>query len=159
MAASGGSMDAFVAAAREATGEPIEDFDAFAFGDSPPMANALATLVAAGRKRATASLLAAYEANGEPLPLVGGMSVVLDGAGRPAALIRTREVTINAFLEVDDAFARDEGEGDLSLRHWREAHRAFFARSDPDFSESSPIVCERFEPIYSFRTGRPVATT
>lgn len=150
----GDEVAAFVAAAREATGQPIGEFDIFAFGDSPGMADELAALLVAGRKRATASLLAAYAADDEPLPLAGALDVVVDGDGRPVALIRTREVTVSAFRDVDDAFARDEGEGDLSLRHWREAHRAFFARSEPGFSEASPIVCERFQLVYPPPKGR-----
>jgi uncharacterized protein YhfF len=137
-------VETFVAAAREATGQPIELFDVFAFGDSPGMADELAALVASGRKRATASLLGADE----PLPLVGEFSVVLDGEGLPVALIRNREVTVGPFRDVDEAFARDEGEGDLSLGYWREAHRDFFTRTKPGFTEDSPVVCERFELVY-----------
>jgi trigger factor len=54
--------------------------------------------------------------------------------------------------EVDAEFAREEGEGDLSLRYWREAHRNFFSRLLPkigkEFSEEMPLVCERFRLIY-----------
>lgn len=146
-------IGAFVGDARRSTGEAIERFEAFAFGNSPRMADELAALVFAGRKRATASLLAEYRAEGEPLPDVGAFGVVLDGAGRPVALIRTRAVTVVAFRDVDEVFAWEEGEGDRSLRFWRDAHRAFFARSDPSFSEDSPIVCERFEVVYPRAAG------
>jgi uncharacterized protein YhfF len=143
----------FVASARRVTGHAIEAYDVFAFGDSREMADELAALVARGDKRATASLLLEYESDGEALPRVGEYSVVLDGSGRPAAVIRTVEVTVTPFREVGEDFARDEGEGDLSLAYWREAHRAFFARSTPDFSERSPVVCERFETLYSRSPG------
>jgi uncharacterized protein YhfF len=142
-------VEEFVAQARRATGERIAEFDAFAFGDSPGTADELAALVVSGRKRATTSLLAEYEAEGEPLPRVGQYSVVLDGRGEPAALIRTSEVTVRAFRGVDEAFARDEGEGDRSLGYWREAHERFFSRMLPHFSEDSPVVCERFELVYA----------
>jgi uncharacterized protein YhfF len=53
---------------------------------------------------------------------------------------------------VDKDFAREEGEGDLSLQYWREAHRRFFSRSLPKigraFSEDMLLVCERFRLIY-----------
>lgn len=150
-------VEAFVNEAREATGEPSGAYDAFAFGDAPEMADALAALVVAGRKRATTSLLAEYEADDEPLPAIGAFGVVLDGAGRPVALIRTREVRIAAFGDVDEGFAWDEGEGDRTLRFWREGHRAFFARSDPGFSEDSPVVCERFDLVFSRATGPTAA--
>lgn len=144
----GGLVEAFVREARRATGEAVAVDDAFAFGDSSRMATDLAALVVTGRKRATSSLLAEYDADGEPLPAVGACSVVLDGDGRPVALIRTREVSVEPFRDVDAAFAWEEGEGDRSLRFWREAHRVFFARSDPRFSDDSPVVCERFELVY-----------
>jgi uncharacterized protein YhfF len=53
---------------------------------------------------------------------------------------------------VDAGFARDEGEGNLSLNYWREAHRTFFSRTlpkiDKEFSEEMPLVCERFRLIH-----------
>jgi hypothetical protein len=44
-------------------------------------------------------------------------------------------------------FAWEEGEGDRSLAHWRQAHRNFFGRQrfkDRNFDEGMPLVCERF---------------
>ena len=112
------------------------------------MASGLVASVLSGRKRATAGLLEPYEAEGEALPAAGGFSVILDGGGAPVALIRTRTVSIKAFRDVDEDFGREEGEGDLSLRYWREGHREFFSRHWPSFTEDSPIVCERFELVY-----------
>ena len=140
--------DVFVQVAREQTGVNAGSYTCFAFGDSAEMAQTLAALVLGGQKRATAGLLASYEADGEPLPQAGAFSVVLDGVGHPLALIQTREVRVVPFAEVDAAFAHDEGEGDRSLTFWRSAHRAFFERSGLDFTETSGVVCERFELIY-----------
>ncbi|TIC87746.1 ASCH domain-containing protein [Nocardioides sp. GY 10113] len=84
----------------------------FAFGDSAEMADELGLLVVHGPKRATAGLLAAFEAENEPLPQVGDRSIVLGGDGTPLAVIRTTEVRVGALSSVDDAFAWDEGEGD-----------------------------------------------
>lgn len=144
----GPEIEGFVTAARGETGEPIVEFEVSAFGDSPGMADELVALVLSGRKRATAGLLEPYEAEGNALPAVGGFSVVLNGEGAPAALIRTREVTIRAFRDVDEDFAREEGEGDLSLRYWREGHRDFFTRHWPGFDEGSSVICEKFELVY-----------
>lgn len=149
----GPEVRAFVEEARAATGDPVEPFDAFAFGDSPQMANDLAALVVSRRKRATASLLAEYEAEGETLPAVGQCSVVLDGNDVPVCVIRTTEVAVKPFRDVDAAFARDEGEGDLSLAYWREAHRSFFGRTSAGFSEEAPVVCERFELVFTPQVG------
>lgn len=67
--------------------------------------------------------------------------------------METTHVEVRRFDEVDEAFARDEGEGDLSLAYWRGAHRWFFAGTLPGigrrFSEYMPLVCERFRVIYS----------
>ena len=59
---------------------------------------------------------------------------------------------IRNYNEVDEEFARTEGEGDLSLRYWREAHQIFFSRVLPkigkEFSVEMPLVCENFKLIY-----------
>ncbi len=115
----------------------------FAFGDSPALADELLELVLAGRKTATCGALSDFEAGGEPMPQVGRQDIVLDGKGRPAAVIETVEITIRAFSEVDEDFARAEGEGDLSLTFWREGHEAYFQRNG-GFSPDMKLVCERF---------------
>lgn len=121
--------------------------ESFSFGDSPAMADDLARLVVEGRKTATASALADYEAAGEPLPQRGDLFIVLDGAGSPRALIRTTEVRVVPFNAVDADHAAAEGEGDGSLESWRVAHRAFFGRS-VGFDDDMPVVLEKFEVLY-----------
>ena len=69
-------------------------------GRTPEQADALLALVLDGTKTATASALADYEATGEPLPEVGTLGILLDGAGHPRALIETTEVGVVAFGEV-----------------------------------------------------------
>lgn len=105
-----------------------------------------------GRKTTTCSALWELEAEGEPVPRPGEMSIVLDGNGEPLCVLEMTEVEVRRFDEVDGAFARDEGEGDRSLAYWREAHRRFLARTLPGigrrFSEDMPLVCERFRVIY-----------
>ncbi len=122
------------------------------WGDGPEMADELGALIAAGTKTATCSSLWEWEAEGESIPEPGLLTVVVDGSGRPLGIVETIEVTIRKYNEVDADFAREEGEGDLSLGYWREAHRRFFSRSLPkigrEFSEDMPLVCERFQLIY-----------
>ncbi len=125
--------------------------EAWAFGDHAELADELLALVLAGTKTATASSLWDIEADGDPVPQVGDLSIVLDGAGQPRALIRTTQVRIVPFIDVDAEHARLEGEGDLTLSHWREAHEAFFRRTatgDRGFDETMPVVCERFEVVH-----------
>ncbi len=129
--------------------------DVWAFGDSPAMADELLALVLSGRKRATAGALADYELSGEPVPQPGCLSVVLDGAGQPACVIRTEAVDIQPFREVDSDFAAAEGEGDGTLAYWRAGHERFFRRHGEAagyrFDPGMAVVCERFALIYSER--------
>lgn len=132
---------------------------AWAFGDSPELADELLALVLAGTKTATASALWEYEAEGEPLPQEGDLSIILDGRGHPRALVRTTAVRVVPFAEVDAEHARLEGEGDRSLESWRASHRAVLGRrlavrgasvggapdDDSQFDEALPVVLERFE--------------
>jgi uncharacterized protein YhfF len=62
---------------------------AFGPGDDPAIATKLAMLVRDGPKRATTSLWDDYEKDNEPLPSPGEYSVVLDGTGTAACIIRT----------------------------------------------------------------------
>lgn len=125
---------------------------AWSFGSSPEMANELGRLVQEGVKTATCSLLWEHESDGEPLPQVGALSIVLDGDDYPLCLIETTEVEIRPFNEVDERFAHDEGEGDRSLAYWREAHLRFFApickRLGKPLDDRMPLVCERFRLVY-----------
>ncbi|MCB0000841.1 MAG: ASCH domain-containing protein, partial [Anaerolineales bacterium] len=93
-----------------------------------------------------------YETEGDPLPTVGMLTIVLDGAGQPLCIIETTEVTIRPYNEVDAQFAYEEGEDDRSLQSWRAGHRRFFTRTlskiGRTFSEEMPLVCERFRLLY-----------
>ncbi|MDQ3782808.1 MAG: ASCH domain-containing protein [Actinomycetota bacterium] len=124
----------------------VADFDAWAFGDenSPDLADELAYLVLHGPKRATTCLYEDALADNE-IPVVGGYSVVLDGSGAPVCIIRTTEVDIVAFGDVDDGYAWDEGEGDRSLAFWRQAHIDFFAQSGHTIDNDTLVVLERFD--------------
>jgi uncharacterized protein YhfF len=110
----------------------------FSFGDSPELADELAELVLAGKKRATC-----WAAGEGPKTHVGKQWVVLDGSGVPIAVIETIELTQRRFDEVDAAFAFDEGEGDRTLASWRRAHRNYFSRQGA-FAPDMPVYCERF---------------
>jgi uncharacterized protein YhfF len=122
------------------------------WGDSPEMADELGALIAQGIKTGTCSALWEWQAEGNPIPEKGLITVVIDGRGEPLCIVKTTEVSIRKYNEVDTDFARAEGEGDLSPEYWREAHRNFFSRTLPkigkEFSEEMPLVCERFRLIY-----------
>ncbi|MEL6435273.1 MAG: ASCH domain-containing protein [Pseudomonadota bacterium] len=115
----------------------------FSFGDSAQMADELLALVIAGQKTATCGAARDFEPGGEPMPVVGRRDIVLDGNGQDAALIETLSVTRCRFEQVDAEFARDEGEGLLTLEDWRSGHRVFFERNG-GFSPDMELICERF---------------
>ena len=130
-------------------------YESFHFDDNEPSANELAQLVLAGTKRATAGLLWSFEAANRRPPQPGDLSVVTNWSGTPLCVIETRNVSIIPYEEVTGEFAATEGEGDGSLRFWREAHWAYFGREcarierTPD--SRMPVVCERFEVVYRGR--------
>ncbi len=112
--------------------------ETFSFGDRPALAENLARLVLAGVKRATC-----WAASEGLQTHVGKLMVMLDGAGRPAAVIETTELVMRRFGEVDEAFAFEEGEGDRTLAYWRRAHQRYFERHGT-FAPDMPLWCERF---------------
>jgi uncharacterized protein YhfF len=120
-----------------------------AYGDSPALSEELLELIRQGRKRAGTSLLWAMEAEGEPLPQVGDIEIVLDHRNHPALVTRIVRLEVVPYSEVTKEYAAIEGEGDGSLEYWRRGHWAFFgrecARIGREPSESMPVVCSVFE--------------
>ncbi len=124
-----------------------------AFGDGPELADELLALILTGRKTATCSRKAWYEAHGECLPQSGDVCLILDGAGRPRCVIETVSVRIAPFSTGDAGFARAEGEGDLSFDWWRTAHIDYFtreaAREGRAFSLEEDVVFEHFRLVWT----------
>lgn len=139
-----------LAALHEVNASQLLTPPAWAFGDSPQLADELLELVLRGVKTATSAALAEYGSD-EPLPQVGELSILLDGAGNPRALIQTTEVVQTTFAQVDAEFAAAEGEGDQSLETWRASHEAYWRRvlagldTPVEFTTDLPILCERFK--------------
>ncbi len=102
--------------------------DAFGFGGEGEIADELAALGTCGQKRATASLPVEYTSLNEPLPKAGDLSIILDSKGNPVGIIERTSVDLVPFQTIDEEFAAYEGEGDGSLRYWREAHTWYFNR-------------------------------
>lgn len=123
------------------------------FGDRAELAAKLGDLVRRGVKRASAGLAAAWRADGDPLPQVGDVEIIIDWSGEPVAVVEITEVRELPFDEVDEAFAREEGEGDLSLAWWREAHWRYFsrecARLGVEPSRTMAVLCRRFRLLYA----------
>lgn len=154
-------LDAFWAVAREHadlagvpvyTGRnPVRTLrpPAWAFGATPEQADDLLALVLDGTKTATASTYEDYAAEDKEPPTPGTLSIVLDGAGHPRALVVTTAVRTVSFDQVDADHARDEGEGDRSLEYWRAAHERFFAEhAVGGYRPDMPVLLERFRLLY-----------
>lgn len=141
-------IDSFWHAARTADPDlPVTVPEAWAFGATHAQADALLALVLAGVKTGTASSLWDYEADGDPLPVVGELSIILDGTGTPRAVIETTDVRTVSFDAVSPAHAFAEGEGDRTLAHWRTVHQRFWEEHSENargFAPDMPVVCELF---------------
>ena len=126
---------------------PEQTPSAWAFGATPDHADSLLALVLAGTKTATASSLWDYEHTGDALPRVGELSIILDGAGAPRALIETTEIAVVPFHEVTAAHAFAEGERDRTLASWRDIHERYWTEHSEGprgYAPDMPVVCESF---------------
>jgi uncharacterized protein YhfF len=126
--------------------------DAFGFGGEGKLADELAALVLAGKKRATASLPTEYTSLGEARPQAGDLSIILNGAGDPVAIIERTAVDLVPFHAVDAAFAAQEREGDGSLAYWRQAHTWYFSRVceklGGSLEDTTLVLCQRFTVVW-----------
>lgn len=132
--------------ARESLAPPV-----WSFGAGPEDADELLALVLAGTKTATSTAVRDFERTGEAVPSEGDLSIITDGAGRPRALIQTTAVREVPFGDVDAEHAAAEGEGDLSLEHWRDVHRRFFESSagGEPVTDDMPVLLEEFSVLYA----------
>jgi uncharacterized protein YhfF len=121
------------------------------YGDSQALSESLLALIRSGRKRAGTGLLWAYEHDHEAIATTGDIEIVVDHVNRPAFVTRITSAKVMPFAEVTAEYAAIEGEGDGSLKYWREAHWAFFsrecARIGREASEAMPVVCSTFEGV------------
>lgn len=129
-----------------------DEYTVEGFGDSADLADALLKLVLSGRKRATAELAEEFAARGDSLPRVGSHWIACDSTGAPRAVLRSTELRLATFDEVDAAFAFDEGEDDRSLESWRVEHERYWVRGcaarGAVWSPEQEIVLERFAVVW-----------
>ena len=131
---------------------PDTAFQVWYFGLGRKDALDLCDLVLQGKKTATASLVWEYEEKPEDAPVVDGYSVVTDFDGNPKCVVRTTELRVLPFNQVDAQFAFDEGEGDQSLDYWRAVHWDYFSRRCAEVGKEPSVEmlvnCERFALLY-----------
>jgi uncharacterized protein YhfF len=97
----------------------------------------LVDAVLGGRKTATAGLPDPDESLAEP----GTRYALLGYDDEPVGIVEVTEARVLPAAEIDEQFARDEGEGFESVEDWRLAHERFFEQPiEPD----TPILAERF---------------
>ncbi|UTV30525.1 ASCH domain-containing protein [Photobacterium atrarenae] len=146
-------LDTYLNTLSEADRQRHPSFSADYFCADEINANLCAELVASGEKTATCSMKYWYEDGGETMPQVGHLQVVTDWHGNPKAIIEITSVSECRFEDVNEDFARAEGEGDLSLVWWRKAHWDFFSVECDEVgiepSEQMVLVLERFQVVYS----------
>ncbi len=119
-------------------------FEVFSFGDSPAMADELLDFVLKGKKTATVSIIL----EGDPVPTVGDISLVLNSKGEPKCEIKTTFVTTVPFKNLTWDMVKLEGEDD-TFEQWRNGNLNYWKRDSLrrgyDFSEETPITFEIFE--------------
>lgn len=121
-------------------------FERFAFGDSPEMADELLALVLCGKKTATVSVVL----ESDQKPNVGDLSLVLDGRGNPACVIKTVHLETVKFCDLTWDMVKLEGE-DETFEQWKAGNIRYWTR-DADrrgytFNDQTPITFERFEVV------------
>ncbi len=94
-------------------------------GDSPELANELADLIKRDQNGSCGSF-ASYQQEESALR-IGSYNIILDGQNVPVCVIRLISMQLVRFCDVTEAFARKEGEGDLSLEYWKKEHQRFSA--------------------------------
>lgn len=133
-------------------GDTNKNYTSWCFCDNERDANELAKLVLEKIKRGTTSLYYLYELGNEELPKEGNFSVITDWNGIAQCIIRTKKVTILAFKDISEEFAKIEGEGDKSLKYWRQVHIDSFVRHLKKYeivlSQDTLVVFEEFEMVY-----------
>jgi uncharacterized protein YhfF len=115
------------------------------FGDSKDLCDELTALVIRGKKTATCEALSTYASGEEAMPVLGRVDVALTWERNPAVAIRTTEIEIRMFGDVEEGFALDEGEN-TNLEGWRKDHQKYFERNG-HFDLTMEVVCERFEVV------------
>ncbi|KKY86149.1 cytoplasmic protein [Enterobacter cloacae] len=118
---------------------------AWQMGDSPKLASELADLIKKGIKTASCGSFASYQQE-DPAPKIGSYNIILDGQNVPVCVTRLVSMRLVRFCDVTEAFARKEGEGNLSLEYWQKEHQRFFTR-EGHFSEDMELIAEEFEVV------------
>ena len=123
----------------------VDGLRSLELGSPGDMRARLNGLALAGRKRATAGVLAEYEQEGEPLEHVGEQLALVDDDGRRVGTVVVTSVEVRRFADVPWEFAAAEGEGHADLDAWRTGHQRFWARHGMEVDDGTDIVMVHFD--------------
>ncbi|MDO4501141.1 MAG: ASCH domain-containing protein [Erysipelotrichaceae bacterium] len=127
---------------------------AWAFCGGGEAGDRLAELVLERKKFGTASAYEAYLSQGalDEIPRSDEYNVILLDNGEAVCVTQNYSLNIKKFGEVSSFHGFAEGEGDRSLRYWKEVHEEFFEddfkRANKVMDENSLIVLEQFKVVY-----------
>ncbi len=135
------------------------------FASPGPLRDKLTALAFGGGKVVTSGLLAEYEIDGDPVEQPGDISILVDSAELPVALIENVLAKVIRLADMSDQDAIDEGEGYADAAAFRVSHEDFWNRSieevreglgDPGFTitDDTLIVAERFRIVGDPRRRR-----
>ena len=99
-------------------------------------------LVRIGRKRGTCCRYI----NNTPMAEVGEIQEIFNSRGERIT-VQITAVRKCRFCDIDDAWAKTEGEDDLSLAYWRRVHTEFFNKRYPDFSDTDWLELNEFRVV------------
>jgi len=146
-------LNAYISTLTPAERDNAKTISTFHFGDTEECANTCAELTAQGKKKATASLEWCFTVGDEAYPQVGELDVITNWDNNPVCVIKITRIEVLPFNKVEEDFAIEEGEGDLSLKCWRKVHWPFFSHECKTLgkvpSETMPIVLQWFKVVYA----------
>ena len=112
----------------------------------------LLQLYLSGKKYAGSSIAEDYISQGEPLPQTGNFWIFLNSKDEPSLILRTERIVMNKFKDVPVEIAQAEGEGDLSLEHWKKVHKKIYTPSLQKWGvktiDDATVVTEFFRVVY-----------
>lgn len=148
-------LNSYLSTLSDAEKNNIKTINAFHFGDTKECANTCADLAAQGIKKATASLEWCFTVGDEDYPEIDEIDVITNWKHEPICIVKITRIEVRPFGEVEESFAITEGEGDQSLKYWREVHWPFFSQECKALgkqpSEKMPIVLQWFKVVYTER--------
>ena len=131
--------------------------EASSWGNSPELADEIASLIRSGIKTATSSLLWSQQIKQWATEKPGDKSIVLDSKSHPVCIVEYEQVFIRPFNQVDPDFVYHYGEGERTMQFWNinmwEYYRDECIALGKEAEKDMPVICQIFKVIYNFSFG------